>query len=736
MADAFSLLSEPIRRVLWQMRWTALRPLQEQAIHSLLEGNRDLILSARTAAGKTEAAFLPILSRIAESPAASVQAMYVGPLKALINDQFRRLEELCQHAEIPVHRWHGDVSADKKKKLVQQPSGVLLITPESLESLFINRSAALPQLFHSLSFVVLDELHALLGTERGTHLRSLLFRLQRNIVGHCRYVALSATLGDLDRTKEWLRPDDPNCVEVLTDDDASKAIKYRLHAYVIHPPSVSSSADDSAAESSDEEVSDSMTQEILTAFSEHKNLVFVNSKWQLELLADSLNSECRRLGRPEVFLVHHGSLSREIRETTEKLMQGDRPYTTLCSPTLELGIDIGNVHMVGQVGCPWSSNSLIQRLGRSGRRDGEPHMLRMFLTIVRPRDDAPLSERLYPQLLQAIALTELALVDRWVESPDISPLDLSTFTHQVLSVLAESGGIPAVDLFRQLVAEGVFRRVDSSLFTSVLRSLAGRNLVEQMPSGELILGLAGEQIVRHYDFYSAFATSPEYRVVHQNRLIGTLSTMTLPRVGDHLILAARRWRVMEVCHEREEIAVEPARGRKAPGFRGSGGHIHQRVRQKMHDVLFGNQDYAYLNAEASRLLFEARATAAASRLEQGDLLSTGNECCLWFPWIGTKTANTLLLMAQLGSIDARTSDNGLSLEFQTSRADLLSYFSQIIASPPDSSELAKLIEFKGRRKYDQFLQPDQLDLCLADHELDLVSALQCLSELCATRNNH
>lgn len=182
--SADELLAEPIRRSLWRMGWTALRPLQSQAILATLQTQSDLILAARTAAGKTEAAFLPILSEISAAPVGSVRALYVGPLKALINDQFRRLEELCEYAEIPVHRWHGDVSADRKRKLVEKPGGVLLITPESLESLFVNRSAALSRVFHSLSFVVIDELHALLGSERGTQLRSQLFRLARYAVGH------------------------------------------------------------------------------------------------------------------------------------------------------------------------------------------------------------------------------------------------------------------------------------------------------------------------------------------------------------------------------------------------------------------------------------------------------------------------------------------------------------------------------------------------------------------------
>ena len=171
--DAFSRLAEPMQRILWSMGWQALRPMQERAIEAVLRTDSDLILAAPTASGKTEAAFLPILSAILADPTSSVRAMYVSPLKALINDQFRRLEDLCEYAEIPVHRWHGDVAAASKQKLIERPSGVLLITPESLESLFINRSSALPRLFRHLSFVVIDELHAMLGRERGTHLRSL-----------------------------------------------------------------------------------------------------------------------------------------------------------------------------------------------------------------------------------------------------------------------------------------------------------------------------------------------------------------------------------------------------------------------------------------------------------------------------------------------------------------------------------------------------------------------------------
>jgi Lhr-like helicase len=165
-ASAFGMLHPGVQRQLWRMGWKSLRPLQVNTIHAILGGGGHVILSAATASGKTEAAFLPILSRIAQEPRGSVRAMYLGPLKALINDQFGRVEELCTHLEVPVYHWHGDVSAKEKAQLVEQPGGVLLITPESLESLFVNRSQYLSRLFGGLRFVVIDELHSFLDNER------------------------------------------------------------------------------------------------------------------------------------------------------------------------------------------------------------------------------------------------------------------------------------------------------------------------------------------------------------------------------------------------------------------------------------------------------------------------------------------------------------------------------------------------------------------------------------------
>ena len=205
--DAFYLLHPAIQRQLWDMKWTHLRPLQVEAIRAILSGRDHLILSAATASGKTEAAFLPVISKIADEPKGCIQALYVGPLKALINDQFGRIRDLCGHVEVPVHHWHGDVSATDKKRLIEHPGGVLLITPESLESLFVNRAPYLQKLFGRLKFVVIDELHSFLGNERGLHLRSLLCRLRlvQQAGEIFRLIGLSATIGDLSVAQRYIQ---------------------------------------------------------------------------------------------------------------------------------------------------------------------------------------------------------------------------------------------------------------------------------------------------------------------------------------------------------------------------------------------------------------------------------------------------------------------------------------------------------------------------------------------------
>lgn len=707
------------------MGWTELRPIQSDAIRAVLQSESDLIISAATASGKTEAAFLPIISRLAESPAQSVGALYISPLKALINDQFRRLEELCEYAEIPVHKWHGDVGQGAKAKLVKKPSGIVLTTPESLESMFVNRSSALPRLYNALDFVVIDELHAFVGRERGTHLRSLLHRLEQRIGRRFRILALSATLGEWSREyATWMRPEQADSVVVITSSDDEKTIHLKIYGYVVGEEALADETE------SDEEAPDTshIVDDLLKAFGSRKSLIFANRKNDVELFADALNERCRRARTPQAFLVHHGSLSKEIREETELLMRGNVQFTTLCSSTLELGIDIGNVKAVGQLGAPWSVSSMIQRLGRSGREDEQPSEMRIFIEELPLGNDSGLIDRLHVDLLQAVALTELML-EKWLEPPEIACFDPSTLIQQILSVLTETGGVAAADLFQRLIGRGAFAGVNKSEFIELLRHLGDRSLVEQMAEGDLILGIEGERIVKSLEFYSAFASSKEFTVLHAGDAIGSISAIDPPPPHDHLLLAGRRWQVIDVDTQREEINVNPARGRKATPFTGSGGEIHDRVRATMKEIVLGTKPIPYLNQGALDWLREAREIAAAAGLDRTAWHEISPNTCLLFTWSGSRTQRTIVLFSRLAGIDAV--DREVAIEFRAPQRVARHKLLAILRQGLSEDDLIDQEPFQERRKYDCFLPEALLRKSFAKNALNMTQCVSLLDGVCS-----
>lgn len=702
-----------------------MRPIQESAIKKVLHDDADLVISASTASGKTEAAFLPILSRIFVAPKPSVQAVYVGPLKALINDQFRRLENLCERAEIPVHRWHGDVDAGRKKRFIQNPGGVLLITPESIESLLLNRTSRIVTVFRNLEFVVIDEIHSLVGIERGTHLRSLLCRLRQQTEKEFRIIGLSATLGDAFPVyRDWLRPDRDRRVELIEGDSESKRLLYKIHGFLSAPAKPRENNDDDAPP-----LPVGLSESMFKHFAGKKNLIFANSKSDVEQYADALNAHCRRDGRAEEFLVHHGSLSKESREFTEREMLGRRPKTTVCSSTLELGIDIGNVASVGQVDPPWSVSSLVQRLGRSGRGEDEPQCMRLYITEQPITAKSSLLDKLHLDLLRAAAATELMLErPSWVEPPSVASFDLSTFAHQILSLLAQSGGAQASRVFELLAIKGAFRSLSAGQFSRVLRCLAAKELIEQTPQGDLILAPTGEQMVRHYSFYSAFASGSDYSVLHSSIPIGMLPADALPKVNDHFLLGGRRWQVINIDDDRREVIVKRAQGKKPPRFFGGGGEIHPRVRQMMKQIVCADTELSYLDDAAAELLVQSRRTAKVSCIRNTNLVDLSPSRCLWFTWTGTRIQRTLCLLAEHAGLSC--TDRDVAIEFESiGKAELADRLPAMAATPTNAIELAQRLPSKQFRKLDELLSEDLLCESLAIDFLDLDGAIECLNKL-------
>lgn len=726
--SAFHRLHLTIQEELYRMKWTTLRPIQVETIHAVLGGTAHLIISAMTAGGKTEAAFLPILSDIVEDHTGSIRALYVGPLKALINDQFRRLEDLCEHAEIPVHKWHGDVGQSAKHRVLKSPGGVLLITPESIESLFINHPDKLEKLFAHLSYIVIDELHAFLGTERGAHLRSLLARLVQRASCPVRIIGLSATLGDMASAKRWVDGKNPDDVTLISS-EGDKTVKYLIKGYrrlETGDESVKDAMDDDAAEAVATADDFRLAQDLIDTFAGTTALVFANSKQQLELYADLTGRLLSRAGQPNPFRIHHGSLSKAEREDTEEALRSSRPTATFCSSTLELGIDVGNVSAVGQIGAPWSIASLKQRLGRSGRREGEPSILWLYIVEDAASELSRPIDRLYPQLLRAVAMTELML-EGWCEPPDIGHWHLSTLIQQIMSVIAEAGGASVSTLYERLIARGAFENIDKPTFLCTLRSMGTSDLIEQTPEGTIILGLKGERIARSFEFYSAFVTEKELRVLHRGHLIGTISALPTTGADGFLILAGRRWKILEIDLEREEILVEPSRGGRLPLFAGaSGPDLHPRIHAKMREVLADTRMPVYIDQTAKDMLHEARTFARESDILRYPFFRDGNET-IWFTWSGTRINRTLLGLGLYNGLRVR--DEGFALTFdKVSDTDIQARYSLLLLEYPDPTELAQHFPMKAVEKYDGFLIDELLSEAFARNYLDLPSALNVISE--------
>ena len=727
---AFDRLHATLQEALYRMRWTKLRPIQVDAIHEILDGGKDLIIAARTAAGKTEAAFLPIFSQIVGEPARGIRVIYVGPLKALINDQFSRLELLCKETEIPVHKWHGDVSRSAKKTLLEGPAGVLLITPESIESLFVNHPHELTKLFANLDYIVIDELHSFIGTDRGAHLKSLIFRLVSKSRSEVRLLGLSATLGsEVVAACRWLRPLEPEGVRIIEDPE-KKSIQLKIHGYFRLPRSTGRlrPLED---EQSDDIPAGELETDVFEAFKGKTALVFANKKSFIEAFADFARREAERRGlSPALFRVHHGSLSKEEREDTEEALKSSHPTATFCSSTLELGIDVGNVGIVGQIGPPWSVNSLVQRMGRSGRKEGEPSVIRIFIEEDLPDQHTSLLDRLFPHLLQAVAMTEL-LLEKWCEPPEIDRLHLSTLVQQVLSVIAERGGALADELFQTLVAKGGFTNVDLRTFTDALRCMGSADLIEQTPEGLLIAGLLGEKIVRSHDFYVAFTVHEEYRVSHGGHHVGNIAVSPEFKVDGFLILAGRRWRILDLDHERKAITVQPSPAGRVPLFEPDGGQeIHPRVRQMMKSLLERTDLPTYLDSKAREMVHQARLTAREANLRQTSFLQDGPRA-VWFTWTGTKIQRTLYgLGSYFGGFDV--SDEGIALVFEkTTISKVREAYSELLMSGPSAETLAERFPIRVREKYEVYLSDELTARLFARERIDLHGARQLIARDCS-----
>ncbi|MCE1189966.1 MAG: DEAD/DEAH box helicase [Ignavibacteria bacterium] len=644
---SFELLSEPIKKYIRDKRWEQLRPIQNAAIERILTTNNNYILASRTASGKTEAAFLPILSKL-DFSMSGIQVLYISPLIALINDQFYRIEELCKYLDVTVTKWHGEANRTLKNKILKNPNGVLLITPESLEAMFINKPYNVKLLFTHIKFIVIDEIHSFLGTDRGTQLKSILSRLKKINSGSFSIIGLSATIGDYNEAKRFTG-DEMNTKVLLDRTSKEIIVKFR---YFNNDKS---------------ELSLELLKDLYLSTKESKALIFPNSRGKAEEIAVKLLKISKLDNGHNNYFSHHSSVDKEVREFVEYFAKNNKRqnFCISCTSTLELGIDIGTVDQVIQIDSAHSIASLIQRVGRSGRKEGEFSKLLLYSTNKW-------------SLIQSLACW-LLYEDGFIEPPqsNIRPFDL--LLHQALSITKGHSGIEISDLANQLNGNFAFAQISKADILELIYHLIKLNYLEKLRE-EVIIGIEGEKIVNNRNFYSVFRIEENFKFIYSGNKIGEIPFSPQLIEGENIFLAAKIWKIRYIDFSTKRVEVVPANDGKPPIFSGSTSSIHPIIRERILQILFSENDYEFLDTESRKALDSLRLDFSIFPIEDVRTdrpIIRKDRHLQFFSFTGTKINHSLQFLFTIAGIKNRLDENCSKFELEITKESFIQKWSEL-----------------------------------------------------------
>ena len=535
-----------------RLKWKKLNPIQEEAIPIIKEKNDTLVISP-TASGKTEAVLIPIFDDIIRNNLEPVSVIYISPLKALINDMNDRIEKWCDYFNLEVTKWHGDVPRTKKSAFIKNPTDILLITPESLEVIFMNKTTEEKEnIFKNLKYVIVDEIHYFVESDRGTQLNSLLNRMTKYLEGSITMVGLSATVGNPKTVSKWLRPNNP---AHIVEDPSKRPFQYKVIC------------------GSEPEIS-----EELRKYVNRKILIFVHSRKDAEKYYNLL----KRVLKIRNIYIHHSSVDRDIREENEEKFKYLNAGFMISTSTLELGIDVGNIDIVVQIKPPNNVSSFLQRIGRSGRKSKNQRSIIFYQT----------DEEIF------ISLAEISLIkEDHIEDIKIPEKPKDIYFHQILSSIFENGKIKQSKLFNNLKDSYVFSKITKEDYKSILENMEEREFIQNR-DGFLSLGYNFEKKFgkRNFmGFYSVFCPNLEYKVKEGGKNIGTLDAFYVVNYlnpGKQFILGGTPWKILDIDYKRFNIKVQKDRSKKGdvPGWISEGGVIDSLISRRIYEILLGNYD--------------------------------------------------------------------------------------------------------------------------------------------------
>lgn len=638
---AFNKLSIPVQQYIYDKGFTQETAIQEVAIPKIMDTDLNYVLVSGTAEGKTEAVLLPTVS-LANFETPVVKMLYISPLVALINDQMERFEELCEHLGVRVTKWHGEAKQSRKNALLKAPNGVVLMTPESLEGLFQCHPELLSELFGNLQFVIVDEIHYFIGTDRGQQVRSLLHRLEQVCEKPFRWFGLSATLGgDYQAVKEFLGNSDNT--KVLLD-ASSRLTNVEFNYFPTKERG---------------KIPEEAVNCISARIEGKRAMVYPNTRNIVEELAVKMKA----LGHQNVYS-HHSTVSKDERESAESFARevGDQDMAIFCTSTCELGIDFGNIDLIVQYNAVPSVSSLVQRAGRSGRRSG---VANIAFVNTEPWG-----------LLQNIACWNL-YKNGMIEAPDTKVLWYKTVVHQLLSIVKEKKEISRDDLAVQMLANPAFSYCKQEELESIIEKLITDNILEDL-DGSLIIGTEGEQHVGKRDSYIVFDAPRNYRVMADNHLVGEFEPNIELKTGACLYLSARAWEITGIDRDKYIVHVKESTGGKKPRYTSQGAIVCPEIEREMCRILTSNEQSEYLTPEVNQIIGELQAELKKCKVI-GDgvpcYVSAANQFC-FAPFAGTKVFNTLALMFNAMS-------SGYFLSVNITQNEFIAKCRQFIEETPD-----------------------------------------------------
>jgi ATP-dependent Lhr-like helicase len=520
VASVFPSLHESLQQVLAQrLEWTELREVQERAYAAVAAGN-DALIIAPTAGGKSEAALIPVMDDLLKNGRPGVSCLYISPLKALINDQEERFSAFCTPTSLSVMKWHGDV-AKGDRSWNGEPPHFLMITPESLEVLLQEKTLAAD--LRQVRYIIVDELHAFVETERGVHLKVLLERMDRLAKRKIQRIGLSATAGNPAGILSWLS-DGRHGEELVCVPSDPKEKHFRF---------IMESEEDGRIEA------------LIRTVAGRKALVFVNSRSMAEMLMQAAS------GRLPNIHIHHSSLAPATRKAAEDAFLSEDGACIICTSTLELGIDIGDLDVVVQVGPPNTVSSFLQRMGRSGRRGKAANVVWIVKSPC--------------ELLCSIAIIECAM-DKTVETLHPPQKPYNVLLQQLFLFLHRKQQVSWKQITKELLSYAAFAGMDPADPDRIIRHLTGEGYLAA--DGEILMpGIEAERVFGRSNWkglYSVIVGGDEYRAVTPDgEFVGKLDARFVnSREDGEVTLGGRSWSMVK-CDEGHDIVVV------VPGCQGS-----------------------------------------------------------------------------------------------------------------------------------------------------------------------